>query len=58
MAGAHCLVRTAPKLTLRQHFNRSACFQLNMGILFHMKFKQWARVGIILITCVHGFIFL
>ena len=57
MAGTQCLVHTAPKLTLRQHFNRLACFQLNMGILFHTNLKQWARVGISLITRVHGYIF-
>ena len=60
MAGAH-ITRCAQFLakTLLQHFNRSACFQIYMGRLFHTKTEQWTcvdntAVGIILITSAHG----
>ena len=44
--------------TLLQQFKRSAFFQIYMGLLFHTKiFKQGSRVGIILITRAHGYIF-
>ena len=54
LLGAH----SSQTKTLLQHFNRSACFQIYMGILFHTKIEQWARMGIILITRAHGYIFL